>query len=84
MNQTNIDTMIDQAMFGADAGEKEAARKEIEKLASSKGIYPASIQGIYKKQPGRIYQAFFEKTILLLVVFTRKRVYLPPVLPYCL
>ncbi len=48
MNEKNIDALIDKAMFGASAGEKEAARKEILATASSKGIYLASIQGLYE------------------------------------
>ncbi|MBN2238515.1 MAG: class II fructose-bisphosphate aldolase [Dehalococcoidales bacterium] len=48
MNQNNINSMIDRAMFGSNTGEKETAQKEIKELASSKGIYLASIQGIYE------------------------------------
>jgi fructose/tagatose bisphosphate aldolase len=48
MIDKNIDTMVDKAMFGSSAEEKEAGQKEIRETASSKGIYLASIQGIYE------------------------------------
>ena len=48
MIDKNIDAMVDKAMFGSSAEEKEAGQKEIRETASSKGIYLASIQGIYE------------------------------------
>ncbi len=48
MTTDRIDEMIEKAVFGSNAEEKESARKDIHELAASKGIYLASIQGLYK------------------------------------
>jgi fructose/tagatose bisphosphate aldolase len=44
----NIDTLIDQAVFGADAAKKEASRRLINQTAIARGAFPASIQGLYE------------------------------------
>ncbi|MFC1988607.1 class II fructose-bisphosphate aldolase [Chloroflexota bacterium] len=41
------DALVENAVFADDDSAKEGYRREIRKLASSYGIYPASIQGLY-------------------------------------
>ena len=41
------DALVKNAVFTEDYSAREAYRQEIRKLASSYGIYPASIQGLY-------------------------------------
>lgn len=52
---STIDDMIETAVFGSDAGNKEKARQEIRDIASSKGIYLASIQGLYEAAAQGLY-----------------------------
>jgi fructose/tagatose bisphosphate aldolase len=42
-----IDGLVEQAVFG-DEPAKEESRRQIRELAESRGIYPASIQGLYE------------------------------------
>jgi fructose/tagatose bisphosphate aldolase len=46
MNE-EIDSLVEKAVFGADAQTREEDQRLIGKLASERGIYPASIQGLY-------------------------------------
>lgn len=45
---SNIDSLINEAVFGIDAAAKETKRREIRQLALAKGIFPASIQAFYE------------------------------------
>lgn len=42
-----IDVLVEQAVFG-DGPAREESRRQIRELAKSRGIYPASIQGLYE------------------------------------
>jgi len=44
----NIDSLIEQAVFGADAGKREESRRLIREKALGQGAIPASIQGLYE------------------------------------
>jgi fructose/tagatose bisphosphate aldolase len=44
----NIDSLIEQAVFGADPGKREETRRLINKTAAGKGAFPASIQELYE------------------------------------
>jgi fructose/tagatose bisphosphate aldolase len=44
----NIDKLIEQAVFGADPGVKGESSRQILKTALDRGIFPASIQGLYE------------------------------------
>lgn len=44
----NVDTLINQAVFGADSATKEKQRRLIRETALGRGIFPASIQGLYE------------------------------------
>jgi fructose/tagatose bisphosphate aldolase len=48
MTMNRIDEMIEKAVFGPANEEKESARNEIRDMASSQGIYLASIQELYE------------------------------------
>ena len=43
-----IDNLIEKAVFGADDQTREEHRQLTRKLASTRGIFPASIQGLYE------------------------------------
>jgi fructose/tagatose bisphosphate aldolase len=43
-----IDSLIDKAVFGADDQTREEYRQLIRELASTRGIFPASIQALYE------------------------------------
>ena len=45
---SNIDNLIEQAVFGADAATKDKQRRLIRETALAQGIFPASIQGLYE------------------------------------
>ncbi len=49
-----IDGMVEQAVFG-DESTREENRRQIRELAKSRGIYPASIQGLYEAAGKRAY-----------------------------
>jgi fructose/tagatose bisphosphate aldolase len=44
----NIDSLIEQAVFGADPIIRSESISQIRKAALDRGIYPASIQGLYE------------------------------------
>lgn len=52
----NIDELVEKAVFGADAGVREASRRTIGEMASNRGIYPASIQGLYEAAGRGLYR----------------------------
>ena len=43
-----IDALVEQAVFASDSQVKEDCWRKIRELASSRGIFPASIQGLYE------------------------------------
>lgn len=43
-----IDVLVENAVFGADNQVKERYQQQIRELASTRGIFPASIQGLYE------------------------------------
>jgi fructose/tagatose bisphosphate aldolase len=45
---SNIDSLIDQAVFGADAATRDKNRRLIHEEALQRGIFPASIQAFYE------------------------------------
>jgi fructose/tagatose bisphosphate aldolase len=45
---SNIDKLIQQAVFGVDEKSKNEARKQIQKTALESGAFPASIQSLYE------------------------------------
>ncbi len=47
-DNSNIDNLINQAVFSADSGEREETRRLIIKTAIDQGAFPASIQGLYE------------------------------------
>ncbi len=42
-----IDGLVEQAVFSADEAVRQESRRQIRELAAGRGIYPASIQGLY-------------------------------------
>jgi len=54
-SKNNIDTLIELAVFGADPQMKEEHYRVIREMARSRGIYPASIQGLYEASGKRLY-----------------------------
>jgi fructose/tagatose bisphosphate aldolase len=54
-DSSNIDGLIEQAVFGAEAGIRDEARLQIHKIAAERGIFPASIQGLYGAAGGGKY-----------------------------
>lgn len=50
-----IDSLVESAVFGPDDGAKEDCRREIRKLASNLGIFPASIQNLYEAAGKGLY-----------------------------
>jgi fructose/tagatose bisphosphate aldolase len=51
-----IDAAIEAAVFAAEEGARQQHRREIKALASSLGIYPASIQSLYEAAGKGLYQ----------------------------
>ena len=47
VNNAGIDAVIRQAVFVADERAREDSRRDIRKMAAERGIFPASIQGLY-------------------------------------
>jgi fructose/tagatose bisphosphate aldolase len=45
---SNINSLINEAVFGADAATKDKSRRLIHETAQSRGIFPASIQSLYE------------------------------------
>ena len=50
-----IDSLVESAVFGPDDGAREDSRKKIRELASSLGIFPASIQNLYEAAGKGLY-----------------------------
>jgi fructose/tagatose bisphosphate aldolase len=48
LENTNIDALVKTAVFGSDQKAREEARQQIRDMAASRGIRPASIQGLYE------------------------------------
>jgi fructose/tagatose bisphosphate aldolase len=44
----NIDSLVEQAVFGADTRTREDYQRQIREMAPGQGIFPASIQGLYE------------------------------------
>ena len=45
---TDIDTIVEEAVFNSDVQVRENSRRQIRQSASTQGIFPASIQGLYE------------------------------------
>ena len=56
MSNDHIDALVEQAVFGADDRVKEEHRQQIRELALSRGVFPASIQGLYQAAGKGLYQ----------------------------
>ena len=56
MSNDQIDALVEQAVFGADDRVKEEHRQQIRELALSRGVFPASIQGLYQAAGKGLYQ----------------------------
>ncbi len=54
--QNNIDNLIEQAVFGADAPTREEHQRIIRETAINDGIFPASIQGLYDAAGKGLYK----------------------------
>ena len=52
----NIDTLIEMAVFSADSQMKEKHQRIIREMALSRGVIPASIQGLYEAAGKGLYQ----------------------------
>ncbi len=50
-----IDSLVEKAVFGTDDQTREEYRQLIRKLASTRGIFPASIQGLYEAAGKGVY-----------------------------
>ncbi|PJB51126.1 MAG: hypothetical protein CO103_00565, partial [Chloroflexi bacterium CG_4_9_14_3_um_filter_45_9] len=50
-----IDSLVESAVFGTDNSAREDCRRKIRKLASSFGIFPASIQNLYEAAGKGLY-----------------------------
>jgi fructose/tagatose bisphosphate aldolase len=55
-DKNNIDAVIQQAVFGTDSQQKMELYRAIRQTALGHGIYPASIQGLYKAAGKGLYQ----------------------------
>jgi fructose/tagatose bisphosphate aldolase len=55
IKNNNIDTLIELAIFGADNQMREEHQRIIREMATSQGIYPASIQGLYEAAGKGLY-----------------------------
>jgi fructose/tagatose bisphosphate aldolase len=53
--KNDIDTLIEQAVFGAEPRVREEQWRTIRETALSRGIYPASIQGLYEAAGRGLY-----------------------------
>jgi len=51
-----IDASVQKAVFGADSQVKEKHQRAIRELASTLGVFPASIQGLYEAAGKGLYQ----------------------------
>ena len=51
----NIDTLVEQAVFGADNQVREEHQRTIREMALAQGIFPASIQGLYEAAGKGLY-----------------------------
>ncbi len=54
-SSSKIDSLVWQAVFGADDAAKEKGRAAIRKLALESAVYPASIQGFYEAAGKGLY-----------------------------
>jgi fructose/tagatose bisphosphate aldolase len=54
---TTIDTLVRDAVFGDDVA-RTAARAEVRRLAETRGIYPASIDGLYQAVGKNLVRGF--------------------------
>jgi len=52
---TNIDTLIEQAVFGASEQVREEHQRTIREMAADRGVFPASIQGLYEAAGKGLY-----------------------------
>jgi len=50
-----IDNLVEKAVFGTDDQTREEYQRLIRKLASTRGIFPASIQGLYEAAGRGVY-----------------------------
>jgi fructose/tagatose bisphosphate aldolase len=53
----NIDTLIEMAVFGADDEMREEHQRIIREMALGRGIFPASIQGLYEAAGKGLYRS---------------------------
>jgi fructose/tagatose bisphosphate aldolase len=53
-SQKEMDTLVEDAVFGADAV-RESSRQRIRQLASTEGVIPASIDGLYQASGKGLY-----------------------------
>ncbi len=51
-----IDSLVQSAVFGADAQTRDKSQKAIRELAASQHIFPASIQGLYEASGKGLYR----------------------------
>ncbi len=54
--ESNIDTLVEQAIFGADNQVREKHQQSIRKMAPAQGVFPASIQGLYEAAGKGLYK----------------------------
>jgi len=50
-----IDALVENAVFGADNQTRDKSQRTIRELAASRGIFPASIQGLYEAAGKGLY-----------------------------
>ena len=55
-NQDEIDALVESAVFAKDDLAKENSRRTIWELAASRGILPASVQGLYDARAKNLYR----------------------------
>lgn len=54
--QSTIDNLVRQAVFGDDETAKKESRNKIREMAAARGIYPASIQELYEASGEGLYK----------------------------
>ncbi|OGO20388.1 MAG: aldolase [Chloroflexi bacterium RBG_16_50_9] len=52
---SDINTLVEQAVFGTSGQVREARQRAIQELAPEHGVFPASIQGLYEAAGKRLY-----------------------------
>ena len=54
--ENNIDSLIERAVFGADNRVREEHQRLIREMAPARGVFPASIQGLYEAAGQGLYR----------------------------